>query len=236
MPGMWTPARQRMRRLHPRMGRRVKALTLWQPWASLVALGVKTIETRSWSTKYRGPLAIHAAVRKPPRVWTQDDGYAPPAADIIGMGRHWESFEDRYQPGQFGYDWVGPLGAVVATCTLVDVLPIHEQLCNCGLRSTYVGIGTGGLGREILGVYAGHDAERPGLAFSRVNGNLDGHPWVAAVGDEERIIDQIPYGDFRCGRFAWLLADIDPLAEPVPAKGHQGLWDWTPPCHGWDAA
>lgn len=39
----------------------MKALTLTQPWASLVALGEKRIETRSWSTKYVGPLAIHAA-------------------------------------------------------------------------------------------------------------------------------------------------------------------------------
>jgi hypothetical protein len=37
------------------------ALTLTQPWATLVALGAKTIETRSWSTAYRGPIAIHAA-------------------------------------------------------------------------------------------------------------------------------------------------------------------------------
>lgn len=40
------------------------ALTLWQPWASLVAAGVKTVETRHWSTKYRGPLIIHAAARR----------------------------------------------------------------------------------------------------------------------------------------------------------------------------
>ena len=43
----------------------MKALTLWQPWASLVALGEKRIETRCWSTAYRGPLAIHAAARIP---------------------------------------------------------------------------------------------------------------------------------------------------------------------------
>lgn len=42
----------------------IKAITLWQPWASLIAHGLKTIETRSWYTKYRGPLAIHAAKRK----------------------------------------------------------------------------------------------------------------------------------------------------------------------------
>jgi hypothetical protein len=39
----------------------VKALTLTQPWATLVAIGAKKIETRSWSTDYRGPLLIHAA-------------------------------------------------------------------------------------------------------------------------------------------------------------------------------
>lgn len=46
----------------------MKALTLWQPWASLVAVGAKQWETRSWSTKYRGPLMIHAAMRKPPEI------------------------------------------------------------------------------------------------------------------------------------------------------------------------
>jgi hypothetical protein len=35
----------------------MKMLTLHQPWASLIAVGAKTIETRPWSTDYRGPLA-----------------------------------------------------------------------------------------------------------------------------------------------------------------------------------
>ena len=39
----------------------MKALSLWQPWASLWACGRKSYETRHWSTPYRGPLAIHAA-------------------------------------------------------------------------------------------------------------------------------------------------------------------------------
>ncbi len=43
---------------------RIKAITLWQPWASLMALGYKTIETRSWSPSYTGLLAIHAAKKK----------------------------------------------------------------------------------------------------------------------------------------------------------------------------
>ena len=39
----------------------MKAITLTQPWATLVALGEKKIETRSWACYYSGPLAIHAA-------------------------------------------------------------------------------------------------------------------------------------------------------------------------------
>ena len=53
----------------------IKAITLWQPWASFMALGLKENETRSWATQYRGPLAIHAAAKMPkrsdmsPEVW-----------------------------------------------------------------------------------------------------------------------------------------------------------------------
>lgn len=39
----------------------VKVITLTQPWASLIAVGAKQYETRSWQTAFRGPLLIHAA-------------------------------------------------------------------------------------------------------------------------------------------------------------------------------
>lgn len=38
----------------------MKAITLHQPWATLVAIGAKRIETRSWRVRYTGPLAIAA--------------------------------------------------------------------------------------------------------------------------------------------------------------------------------
>ena len=41
--------------------REMKAITLHQPWATLIALNEKGIETRSWKTIHRGKLAIHAA-------------------------------------------------------------------------------------------------------------------------------------------------------------------------------
>lgn len=43
----------------------MKGLSLFQPWASLVAIGAKTIETRAWNTLYRGPIAIHASKKSP---------------------------------------------------------------------------------------------------------------------------------------------------------------------------
>jgi hypothetical protein len=53
----------------------MKALTLTQPWASLIPRGAKRIETRSWGTTYRGPLAIHAAKGFPR--WAQDLCFQP---------------------------------------------------------------------------------------------------------------------------------------------------------------
>lgn len=43
----------------------MKALTIMQPRASLLACGAKQYETRSWATKYRGEIAIHAAAKDP---------------------------------------------------------------------------------------------------------------------------------------------------------------------------
>lgn len=39
----------------------MKLISLWEPWATLMAIGAKKIETRSWSTPFRGWLAIHAS-------------------------------------------------------------------------------------------------------------------------------------------------------------------------------
>ena len=46
----------------------MKAITIWQPWAFLLAMGAKQYETRSWETAYRGPIAIHAAKRPVRRI------------------------------------------------------------------------------------------------------------------------------------------------------------------------
>jgi hypothetical protein len=48
----------------------MRALTLTQPWATLVAIGAKQRETRCWTTGYRGWIAIHAAKGFPG--WAKD--------------------------------------------------------------------------------------------------------------------------------------------------------------------
>lgn len=45
----------------------MKAISLWQPWATLWLLrdpDEKVFETRHWSTTHRGPLLIHAAKKR----------------------------------------------------------------------------------------------------------------------------------------------------------------------------
>ncbi len=46
----------------------MKVLSLAEPFASLIKNGIKTIETRSWKTNYRGKLYIHASATRIPSV------------------------------------------------------------------------------------------------------------------------------------------------------------------------
>lgn len=43
---------------------KLRAISLWQPWASAMMLGLKRIETRAWVSRYTGPLAVHAAQKR----------------------------------------------------------------------------------------------------------------------------------------------------------------------------
>ena len=90
----------------------IKALTLWQPWASLIAKGIKTIETRGWSapwTLWGQRIAIHAG-RKSVPVYS-----LPPA---MREKLEW----------QFGRSWDTslPSGAVVATARLIGCGVVHD--------------------------------------------------------------------------------------------------------------
>jgi len=62
----------------------LEAITLWEPWATLVAYGYKQYETRSWQTQHRGPLLIHAA-RRPPMAADLSPAPIRQALDEIGI-------------------------------------------------------------------------------------------------------------------------------------------------------
>ena len=57
----------------------MKAISLRQLWANLVASGQKTIETRTWGTEYRGPLLIVSS--KSPDI--PPAGYALAVVDLL---------------------------------------------------------------------------------------------------------------------------------------------------------
>ena len=59
----------------------MKALSVRQPWASMIVSGEKTIETRGWSTYYRGDLLICST--KQPIFPMQPSGYALAIAELI---------------------------------------------------------------------------------------------------------------------------------------------------------
>jgi hypothetical protein len=149
------------------------AISLHQPWASLVAVGAKPFETRSWAppaSLIGKRIAIHAA-KKP--VWPNvvDLDSATLEAMESALGVHGDPFWPKRMP----------LGAVVCTAVLAGAYAcdLHEH------------------------------ARLPG----------------------SRPLERIPadlFGDYSPGRWAWLLTDIEKLDPPVPAKGAQGFFTWTP--------
>lgn len=124
--------------LEPPLTGVIPALTVTQPYATLIAIGAKHIETRSWATKYRGPIAIHAG---------QGLGPVGNVAGLRALVRRepFRSVLDRWAAYQ-GWDVIGdpsyylPRGAVVAIATLVDCRPTTTEAAP-GKRgwSAYVG-------------------------------------------------------------------------------------------------
>ena len=82
----------------------MKTLTLIQPWATLIALNEKHIETRSWATQYRGPLLIHAGKTVDPSAWRMP--YFKEVLDLYGI-----------TPSNI------PTSAIIAQVRLVDIQP-----------------------------------------------------------------------------------------------------------------
>lgn len=167
----------------------MKALSMTQPWATLVAIGAKRIETRSWGTRYRGPLAIHAA---------KD---FPAAAFDVCFG---EPFGTALAAGGIADPTDLPRGVVIATCRLVDVLPIMGPILPTGVKCVAL--------------------DDEGIVRVWTPTELGGEP--LHVGDIQVNEHEAAFGDYTPGRVAWLLSDVRPLPEPIPARGNRQLWEW----------
>lgn len=86
----------------------MRCITIWQPWATLIALGEKKFETRSWATQHRDAIAIHAGKKVDKAICQKE-----PFRSILA---------------KHGYtaDTL-PTGSVVAVCRLADCLEVTES-------------------------------------------------------------------------------------------------------------
>lgn len=143
------------------------ALTIWQPHATLLAIGARRIETRGWSTAYRGPLVIHAAAR-----WDADRARECGDAGRMLAERDWtiESLAGRQAFARL--PWRETLGRVLAIADLVDCRPIPEP------QGTWLDRSLGGFGRGRFGWFL----ENPRLVQPAYRGGRQGL-WDCSVTD-----------------------------------------------------
>jgi hypothetical protein len=160
----------------------MKTISLIEPWATLVAIGAKTIETRSWPTDYRGPIAIHASKKMTVADWEMcqepdfEEALTRAGVSIYPFGGHCGPVKEAFKETR---------GKVIATARLIAC---------CRME-----VGPRG---AIFVRRPRDDAFRP-------------------IPEKE-----LPFGHYAEGRYAWILADVVRLPEPIPAKGALGLWEW----------
>jgi hypothetical protein len=94
----------------------MKIISLWQPWASLWVAGAKMVETRSWATTYRGPVAVHAA-----KHW--DESLA-----ALCRTEPFKSVLERlgYNDAPMGHRASLPFGKILGSVELVDCLQMVD--------------------------------------------------------------------------------------------------------------
>lgn len=94
----------------------LKAITIHQPWASLIAMGIKRIENRTWATKHRGPIAIHAGKSK--KLY----GLCQVKGDFYPL----ESLEIPYSKARPLS--MEPFGAIIAVGVIADCFHIRDRV------------------------------------------------------------------------------------------------------------
>jgi hypothetical protein len=98
----------------------MKALSVKQPWANLLASGQKTIETRLWPTDYRGPILIVSS--KTPNI--HPAGFAVAIAELVDCRPMTPSDEAAaccaHYPGAFSW--------VLRNIQKIDIFPVRGKL------------------------------------------------------------------------------------------------------------
>lgn len=98
----------------------MKAISIKQPWANLIASGQKTIETREWSTSYRGQILLVSS--KIPKI--EPAGFAVAVADLVDCRVMTKADEDAAQcsiyPNAFAW--------VLQNVRAIEPFPVKGQL------------------------------------------------------------------------------------------------------------
>jgi len=104
----------------------MKTLTIKQPWASLIAHGIKDIENRTWRTKHRGRIYIHASGK--------------PSFASLGMGLNWAQVEAVAKYNMRNFDPTHDNGlmlsnkntwkysAIIGEVDIIDCVLNHESI------------------------------------------------------------------------------------------------------------
>lgn len=196
----------------------MKALTLYQPWASAVALGLKRVETRpAWAMQLRaligGDLAIHAGACS----------HWPSRYDLAAMHlAHTVPAEAMASLSSVGieypYQWTltaAPRGAIIAVVRVAAVMPIADDACRVHPDAPdYVAVDSDGYVR----IWEGSPLAMPALADA-------GKVWWTGTADPITTEHEAFWGDYTPGRVAVITTALRPLAEPVPVRGHQRAWN-----------
>lgn len=109
-----------------------RALSIRQPWATMIALGYKPVENRTWATKYRGDLLIHASLQydKAGHAWIASnmphipiDKLEFPRGGIIASARVVDCVTAHDSPWFFG-----PVGILLADPHPLPFLAVKGRL------------------------------------------------------------------------------------------------------------
>jgi len=123
----------------------VRCISLWQPWASLMACGAKLVETRHWRTEVRGEVYIHAAktTKGIAELELLPDECEQIRAMTYSLGLKVEQWRTRL-----------PFGKLVAAGNLSDCLPASQALRAYPLQEPFGDFSAGRWGHIYTGLRA----------------------------------------------------------------------------------